>query len=160
MIDEKHLSIVAPRPPLIARAPVFGRQIAVWVLVATISLTNLLIHTDMDCVPMGWAPDWMVTNIKHFHHHEKDVKKQPTSTNFGTFTPGYKLNYCPPQNLRFMHVDPSILTDRQMWKTALMESYSADESQWYYHNPVPLHMLSNFEKGDQRIKNDGQNVGP
>jgi sterol desaturase/sphingolipid hydroxylase (fatty acid hydroxylase superfamily) len=68
--------IIAYITPIVTGMVVFRPTYnTVWVLVATISLTNLLIHTDMDCVPMGWAPDWMVTNIKHFHHHEKDVKK-------------------------------------------------------------------------------------
>lgn len=47
----------------------------VWMLVSSISATNLLIHTDVDALPMGWCPSWMVTNLKHFHHHKKDVRK-------------------------------------------------------------------------------------
>jgi hypothetical protein len=40
VVDEKYLGIVAPRPPLIARAQVFGSQIAVWVLVAKIGFNS------------------------------------------------------------------------------------------------------------------------
>ena len=28
----------------------------------------------MDSLNMKWAPDWMVTNVKHFSHHEKDLR--------------------------------------------------------------------------------------
>ena len=41
---------------------------------SAISFTNLFIHTPETVLPMRWTPDWMVTNWKHFHHHEKDVK--------------------------------------------------------------------------------------
>ena len=57
---------------LILFRPNYG---TVFALVGSISVTNLLIHTDVDALPMGWCPTWMVTNIKHFHHHTKDVKK-------------------------------------------------------------------------------------
>lgn len=47
---------------------------AVWCLVSVLSACNLLIHTDPAALPMGFLPNWMVTNLKHFHHHEKDVR--------------------------------------------------------------------------------------
>jgi len=36
-----------------------------------ISTSNLLIHTPPSILPMDWLPTWAVTNLKHFHHHEK-----------------------------------------------------------------------------------------
>lgn len=47
---------------------------AIWCLVCAVSAANLLIHTDPEALPMGFMPSWVVTNIKHFHHHEKDVR--------------------------------------------------------------------------------------
>lgn len=44
-------------------------------IVMAVSLTNLAIHTPETIFPMGWAPSWLVTNVKHFHHHEKDLRK-------------------------------------------------------------------------------------
>lgn len=46
------------------------------VVASTISLTNLLIHTPAHIFPEAdYLPSWAVTNIKHFHHHEKDVRR-------------------------------------------------------------------------------------
>jgi sterol desaturase/sphingolipid hydroxylase (fatty acid hydroxylase superfamily) len=47
----------------------------VFYIVGTISVTNLIIHTDTDSIDMSWAPEFLVTNLKHFHHHEKNVKR-------------------------------------------------------------------------------------
>ena len=47
----------------------------IFYIVATISVCNLFIHTDCDSIDMSWAPDFLVTNLKHFHHHEKNVKR-------------------------------------------------------------------------------------
>lgn len=44
-----------------------------WVTM-TISTTNLLIHTPSEHLNMKWMPSWMVTNDKHFFHHEKNVR--------------------------------------------------------------------------------------
>ena len=46
----------------------------VFYIVASISFTNLCIHTPMSFLNMKWAPDWVVTNDKHFSHHEKDLR--------------------------------------------------------------------------------------
>ena len=40
-----------------------------------ISATNLLIHTPSRVLPMDAMPSWLVTNLKHFHHHEKDGRR-------------------------------------------------------------------------------------
>lgn len=56
---------------LIFFRPTYG---TVWALTSIISVTNLLIHTDVDALPMGWLPSFLVTNKKHFHHHTKDVR--------------------------------------------------------------------------------------
>jgi hypothetical protein len=45
-------------------------------LTMAISFTNLMIHTPLDYLPMEkYLPDFFVTNAKHFHHHEKNVRK-------------------------------------------------------------------------------------
>eukprot|EP00392_Amoebophrya_sp_AT5.2_P011310 g11387.t1 len=59
-------------------------------------------------------------------------QKVPVAEKFG-----YKLNYCPRQNLRHMHVNPKTdLSEELMWKTVLVENYAVDESKWYYHGPL------------------------
>ena len=45
-----------------------------WWVTMTISATNFLIHTPPTILNMKWAPNWLITNDKHFHHHEKDVR--------------------------------------------------------------------------------------
>ncbi|KAK3284343.1 hypothetical protein CYMTET_8005 [Cymbomonas tetramitiformis] len=46
-----------------------------WISV-TVSLTNLLIHTPTNLLPMArYLPAFIVTNEKHFHHHEKNQKR-------------------------------------------------------------------------------------
>jgi len=45
------------------------------IVACAISLTNLCIHTPAHILPQDSFPSWAVTNLKHFHHHEKDVRK-------------------------------------------------------------------------------------
>ena len=45
-----------------------------WWVTMTISTFNLIIHTPLKYMDMSWAPSWLVTNDKHFRHHEKDVR--------------------------------------------------------------------------------------
>lgn len=45
------------------------------IIATTISLTNLLIHTPEEVLPMDSFPDFLVTNIKHAYHHEVDLRK-------------------------------------------------------------------------------------
>jgi hypothetical protein len=40
-----------------------------------ISVANLLIHTPESVIPMNFYPSFLVTNTKHFHHHEKNVRQ-------------------------------------------------------------------------------------
>ena len=42
----------------------------------TISITNLMIHTSKDFLPMDkYWPSFLVTNTKHFYHHGKNVRR-------------------------------------------------------------------------------------
>ena len=43
-----------------------------WVVI-TQSFCHLLIHTPPRCLSMDMWPNFLVTNLKHFHHHEKNV---------------------------------------------------------------------------------------
>jgi hypothetical protein len=46
----------------------------VWWLTMAISGTNLLIHTPPTILGMKWMPSYLVTNDKHFRHHEENVR--------------------------------------------------------------------------------------
>ena len=68
--------IVAYITPIVTGIVVFRPPyMAIWCLVSSLSVINLLIHTDTAVLPMGWLPDFFVTNQKHFFHHEKNVRK-------------------------------------------------------------------------------------
>lgn len=47
----------------------------VWWITMSISLFNLAIHTPSNHFSMKFAPSWMITNDKHFYHHQKDVRR-------------------------------------------------------------------------------------
>lgn len=67
--------LVAYAVPIVTGIIVFRPRVeVVFYIVASISFTNLCIHTPMDSLSMKWAPNWMVTNDKHFSHHEKDLR--------------------------------------------------------------------------------------
>lgn len=52
-------------------------------LVMSLSVCNLLVHTPPEALPYpGWLPNFIVTNVKHFHHHEKDVRAHMSSPLF------------------------------------------------------------------------------
>lgn len=67
--------LVAYAVPIVTGIIVFRPRVqVVFYIVAAISFTNLCIHTPADFLSMKWAPEWLVTNDKHFHHHEKDLR--------------------------------------------------------------------------------------
>lgn len=51
-----------------------SEEVIYWVT-TLVSLTNLLIHTPQDTINQSWMPSFMVTNLKHFHHHEQNLQK-------------------------------------------------------------------------------------
>lgn len=66
---------VAYAVPIVTGIIAFRPRVqVVFYIVASISFTNLCIHTPMDFLNMKWAPGWLVTNDKHFNHHEKDLR--------------------------------------------------------------------------------------
>jgi sterol desaturase/sphingolipid hydroxylase (fatty acid hydroxylase superfamily) len=44
-------------------------------VILTVSFANLCIHTPETLLPMNWAPSFMVSNRKHFYHHNVDGTK-------------------------------------------------------------------------------------
>ena len=67
--------LVAYAIPIVTGVIVFRPRVdVIFYIVAAISFTNLCIHTPAEILNMTWAPDWVVTNYKHFHHHEKDLR--------------------------------------------------------------------------------------
>ena len=50
-------------------------RIAADAVILAVSLANLCIHTPADVLPMQWAPKLLVSNDKHFFHHERDVTR-------------------------------------------------------------------------------------
>eukprot|EP00605_Chrysophyceae_sp_TOSAG23-4_P002799 GSChrysophyteH1.ASY1.ANO1.3083.1 assembled CDS len=61
--------------PIVTGLIIFRPSITdMWYVTMSISMFNLAIHTPSDKFSMNWAPSWMVTNNKHFRHHEKDVR--------------------------------------------------------------------------------------
>jgi len=67
--------LIAYVSPIVIGIAIFrpDKDAMFWVTSA-ISVTNLLIHTPETILPQRWVPGWMVSNWKHFHHHEKDVR--------------------------------------------------------------------------------------
>ncbi len=67
--------LIAYAAPIVTGLLLFRPDIdTMWWLTMSISATNLLIHTSIQHVNMKWAPSWLITNDKHFHHHEKNVR--------------------------------------------------------------------------------------
>jgi len=67
--------MIAYALPIVTGLVVFKPKINdVWWVTMTISTTNLLIHTPAEHLNMKWMPSWMITNDKHFFHHEKNVR--------------------------------------------------------------------------------------
>ena len=50
-------------------------RVATDAVILAVSFANLCIHTPCDVLPMSWAPGFLVSNSKHFFHHEKDVTR-------------------------------------------------------------------------------------
>ena len=61
--------------PIVTGLVVFRPPINhVWWLTMAISASNLLIHTPPSILSMKWLPGFIVTNDKHFRHHEENVR--------------------------------------------------------------------------------------
>jgi len=43
-------------------------------IIMTISISNLLIHTSPDVIPMRFLPSFLCSNEKHGHHHKKNIR--------------------------------------------------------------------------------------
>lgn len=70
-LAEFSLAYVAP---IVTGALLFRPSSTVLFITTTlISMTNLMIHTPLELLPMSsYLPDMFVTNEKHFHHHQKN----------------------------------------------------------------------------------------
>jgi sterol desaturase/sphingolipid hydroxylase (fatty acid hydroxylase superfamily) len=63
--------------PILTGAILFRPDTAtMFVATLAISMTNLMIHTDLELLPMAkYLPSFLITNEKHFSHHQKNQKQ-------------------------------------------------------------------------------------